>query len=223
MKKLCIFDLDGTLLNTLPTISHYANLALGEYELGSIGQNRFKTLVGNGARVLIERVLDEVGADREEYFDKVYKLYSKEYDKNVSYLTKPYDGIPELLASLKTEGYTIAVLSNKPDSAAVNACRLFFGDLIDIAHGGIDGMELKPSPDGVYNIFEESGFGAEDCLYIGDTGTDMQTGKNAGIYTIGVLWGFRERAELEANGADVIVSSPDEVLKIAKDMNSIND
>ncbi len=215
MKKMCIFDLDGTLLNTLPTISYYVNMALSEYELGSIEENRFKTLVGNGARVLIERVLDEVGADRDEYFDKVYKLYNKEYDKNVSYLTKPYDGIPELLASLKTEGYTIAVLSNKPDFAAKNACKLFFGDLIDIAHGGIDGIELKPSPEGVFNIFDESGFSAEDSLYIGDTGTDMQTGKAAGIYTIGVLWGFRERAELEANGADVIISKPDEILKIS--------
>ncbi len=216
MKKMCIFDLDGTLLNTLPTISYYVNMALSEYELGSIEENRFKTLVGNGARVLIERVLDEVGADREEYFDKVFKLYNKEYDKNVSYLTKPYDGIPELLAGLKTEGYTIAVLSNKPDFAAVNACKLFFGDLIDVAHGGIDGIDLKPSPDGVYNILNESGFTADDCLYIGDTGTDMQTGTNAGIYTIGVLWGFRERAELEENGADIIVASPDEVLGIAK-------
>ena len=216
MKKLCIFDLDGTLLDTLPTIAYYCNLTLREFNLPEIPEERYKYLVGNGAKVLIERMIDEVGADRKKYFDKMFKFYNKEYDKNVSYLTKAFDGVPELLAGLKEMGIGTAVISNKPDFAAVNVVKLFLGDLIDIAHGGREGIPLKPAPDGVFKIFEEAGVTADECLYIGDTGTDMETGKNSGIFSIGVLWGFRKEDELLKNGADLIVSHPLEILEYAQ-------
>lgn len=219
MKKLCIFDLDGTLLDTLPTISYYCNLSLREFGLPEIEEEKFKYLAGNGAKVLIERMLDEVGADREEYFDKVYKFYNREYDKNVSHLTKPFDGVPEMLAGLKTLGIDTAVISNKPDFAAVNVVKLFLGELVDIAHGGRDGIPLKPAPDGVFEIMEEAGVTADECIYVGDTGTDMETGKNSGIFSIGVLWGFRKEDELLENGADIIVSHPLEILEYAKKCN----
>lgn len=219
MKKLCIFDLDGTLLDTLPTISYYCNLSLREFGLPEIEEEKFKYLAGNGAKVLIERMLDEVGADREEYFDKVYKFYNREYDKNVSYLTKPFDGVPEMLAGLKTLGIDTAVISNKPDFAAVNVVKLFLGELVDIAHGGREGIPLKPAPDGVFEIMEEAGVTADECIYVGDTGTDMETGKNSGIFSIGVLWGFRKEDELLENGADMIVSHPLEILDYAKKCN----
>ncbi len=219
MIKLCIFDLDGTLLDTLPTISHYVNLALKEYDLTQIEQERFKYHVGNGARLLIERSLDDIGADRNEYFDKVFKLYNKEYDKDVNYLTKPYDGIPEMLAELKTMGIETAVLSNKPHFAAVNVVKNLLGELIDSANGAKDDIPLKPSPDGVYEIFREFNVTPEECLYIGDTGVDMQTGKSAGIFSIGVLWGFREEEELIKNGADLIVSNPCEIAFYVKKLN----
>ena len=220
MKKLCIFDLDGTLLDTLPTIAHYCNLTLREFALPEIPEERYKYLAGNGAKVLIERMIDEVGADREEYFDKMFKFYNKEYDKNVSYLTKAFDGVPELLTGLKEIGINTAVISNKPDFAAVNVVKLFLGDLIDIAHGGRDGIPLKPAPQGVFKIFEEAGVVADECLYVGDTGTDMETGKNSGIFSIGVLWGFRKEDELLENGADMIVSHPLEILEYAKKIQS---
>jgi len=220
MKKLCIFDLDGTLLDTLPTIEYYCNLTLREFGLPQIPMERYKYLVGNGAKVLIERMIEEVGADKDKYFDKMFKFYNREYDKNVSYLTKSFDGVPELLAGLKELGISTAVLSNKPDFAAVNVVKLFFGDLIDIAHGGIDGVALKPAPDGVFNIFEEAKVSADECLYVGDTGTDMETGKNSGIFSIGVLWGFRKEDELLQNGADMIVSHPLEILDYAKKIQS---
>ncbi len=219
MVKLCIFDLDGTLLDTLPTISYYCNLALREFSLTEIEQDRFKYHVGNGARVLVERMLDDIKADKDEYFDKVYKFYNKEYDKDVNYLTKPYDGIPELLAELKTLGIHTAVLSNKPDFAARSVCKNLLGELVDSAHGGKDDIPLKPAPDGVFEILEEFGVSAGECLYIGDTGTDMQTGKNAGIFSIGVLWGFRDEAELRSNGAGMIASHPSEILEYAKKVN----
>ena len=220
MKKLCIFDLDGTLLDTLPTISYYCNLTLREFGLPEIPRERYKYLAGNGAKVLLERMIDEVGADREEYFDKMFKFYNKEYDKNVSYLTKAFDGVPELLAGLKEMGISTAVLSNKPDFAAVNVVKLFLGDLIDIAHGGRDSIALKPAPDGVFKIFEEASVSADECIYVGDTGTDMKTGKNSGIFSVGVLWGFRKEDELLENGADMIVSHPLEILEYVKKIQS---
>ncbi len=219
MIKLCIFDLDGTLLDTLPTISYYCNHSLEEFDLPQIEQERYKYLAGNGAKVLVERMLDEVGADREKYFDKVYKFYNKEYDKDVNYLTKPFDGVPEMLAGLKTLGIDTAVISNKPDFAAVNVVKNFLGELVDIAHGGREGIPLKPSPEGVFEIMKEAGVTADECLYVGDTGTDMETGKNSGIFSIGVLWGFRKEDELKANGADIIVSHPLEILDYAKKLN----
>ncbi|MBR2404083.1 MAG: HAD family hydrolase [Clostridia bacterium] len=217
MIKACIFDLDGTLLDTIPTISHYCNLSLEEFGLGTIEDEEYKYLVGNGAKVLIERALDFVGADKEEYFEKVYKFYTKAYDKDVSYGTKPYDGIPEMLAELKTMGIRTYVLSNKPDFAANEAIKTFLGNLIDATYGGRDGVALKPSTEGVDIVLSENGIKREECLYIGDTSVDMQTGKNALMYTIGVLWGFRKRDELEANGADAIVSQASEIVAIAKE------
>lgn len=216
MKKLCIFDLDGTLLDTLPTICYYCNLTLREFGLPEIPQERYKYLAGNGAKVLIERMIDEVGESKEKYFDKMFKFYNREYDNNVSYLTKPFDGVPDLLAGLKSIGISTAVISNKPDFAAVNVVKQFLGELVDIAHGGRDGVPLKPSPEGVFKIFEEAGVTADECLYVGDTGTDMETGKNSGIFSIGVLWGFRKEDELLKNGADLIVSHPLEILDYAK-------
>jgi len=219
MIKLCIFDLDGTLLNTLPTISYYCNLSLNKYGLKSIDTQKFKYLVGNGAKVLIEKALDEVRADKEEYFKKVYKFYNEEYDKDVSYLTKPYDGVPEMLLGIKTLGVTTAVLSNKPHFATENAVKIMFGELIDTARGGTDKIALKPSPDAVFEIIKRQGVKKEECIYIGDTDTDMQTGKNADLFTIGVNWGFRDEEELYKNGCDMIVKHPNEIYEYVKNTN----
>ncbi len=216
MIKACIFDLDGTLLNTIPTISYYCNKTLTEFGFETIDPEEYKYLVGNGAKLLVERMIDRVGADKEKFFDKMFKFYNKEYDKNVSYLTKPYDGIPELLTELKTMNIKNCVLSNKPDFAANEAVKTFLGDLIDLTHGGRDGVALKPSTEGLEEILFETGCTPDECIYIGDTSVDMQTGTSAGIYTIGVLWGFRKRDELEEAKADAIVSSPDEILQMVK-------
>ena len=154
MKKLCIFDLDGTLLDTLPTISYYCNLTLREFGLPEIEEERYKYLAGNGARVLIERMIDEVGADKEEYFEKMFEFYNREYDKNFSYLTKVFEGVPELLKGLADIGIKTAVISNKPDFAAVSVVKMFFGDLVDISHCGRDGNPFKPAPGGGFKIFD---------------------------------------------------------------------
>ncbi len=213
MIKSCIFDLDGTLLNTLPTIRHYVNLTLSEFGLGSVSEKDVKKMVGNGSKKLIERALLKNGASLED-FEKIHKFYSDSYDEDVTYLTHTYDGIPELLAELKTMGIKIAVLSNKPDFAAKEAVKTFLGDLVDVTYGGRDDVPLKPSPDGVYQIMEELGVKEGESLFIGDSSVDMKTGKNAGLFTIGVKWGFRDEDELIQNGADKIVSSPEMICDI---------
>ena len=208
MIKACIFDLDGTLLNTLPTICYYVNLTLSKFGMGRVSEKDVKTMVGNGSKKLIERAILKQGAELDN-FEKIHTFYSESYDKDVTYLTHTYDGIPELLAHLKTLGIKTAVLSNKPDFAAKEAVKTFLGDLVDTTYGGRDDVPLKPSPDGVLEIMKELGVTKEESVFIGDSSVDMLTGKNSGIFTIGVSWGFRDEEELIQNGADKIVSSPE--------------
>ena len=214
MKNTYIFDFDGTLVNSLPSIAYFANKALNKYGLPSIPEERYKKLVGNGAVNLTHRMLREVGAG-EEMFDKVYREYYDTYDKNFSYLTVPYDGIIEMLKELKSKGIKTAVVSNKPDVTTQKICDEIFGDLIDICRGQREDCPIKPDPTAVLEVIKEFGSKKEECVYCGDTNTDMETGKNAGLYTIGVLWGFRDREELESKNPDMIISSPSEILKLS--------
>lgn len=220
MIKMCIFDLDGTLLNTLPTISGLGNMALREFGYETIDDEEVKYMIGYGSEKLIKAMLERAGADVDAEFDKVYKFFMKNYNKGVTEGTKPYDGIPELLSELKTAGIKLCIFSNKPDTAARESVKLFFGDMIDITHGARDDVALKPSAEGLELIFDETGIGADECLYIGDTSVDMKTGKNGNCRTVGVLWGFRDRRELEENGADVIVETPDGIFDYIKSINS---
>lgn len=129
------------------------------------------------------------------------------------YQVVPYDGIRELLAALKEKGVKIAVLSNKPHAETVNVIESLFGkDSFDVIQGQKENVAIKPSPEGVFQILGQLGLEAEEVLYLGDTSTDMKTGKSAGVFTLGALWGFRERKELEENHADAIIAHPWEVL-----------
>lgn len=216
MIKLCIFDMDGTVSNTINSIAYFANNALNKAGLPSIETDVYKKLIGNGAKVLVERMLKTVGAD-ESYYEEVAEEYNTKYDNDSLYLTEPYEGIIDMLKALKDMGIKIAILSNKPHSTAIKVSDALFGDsLVDVCYGGRDGIPLKPDPAGVFEIMNRFGVTSEECLYIGDTATDMKTGKGAEIYTIGVLWGFRDREELENGGADVIVSHPSEITDIAQ-------
>ena len=215
MVKLCIFDLDGTLLNTLNTIAYYANNALEKHGVAPIAVERYKYLVGKGAKNLIHVALRERDCDNDELFEAVFADYNVAYNANVSYLTVPYDGIVAMLAELRARGIQGAIVSNKPDFATKAVVGEIFGDgAFDYVTGQKEGVPLKPDPAAVINVMETFGVSASECIYVGDTSTDMKTGKNAELYTVGVLWGFRDREELEANGADAIVSHPDEILKL---------
>lgn len=214
MVKACIFDLDGTVADTVTTIAHFANAALNHFGFPAVDVEKYKIMAGNGASVLVSRMMAAVNAP-DELYEQVRDYYNTTYDNDFMYLTKPFEGILPMLQGLKDAGIKTAVVSNKPDSTTCKVCEELFGTLLDMARGGREGVPLKPNPQAIFETMEELAVNREECLYIGDTGTDMETGKNAGLYTIGVTWGFRGEEELRKFGADVIVSSPEDILAIA--------
>ncbi len=212
MRKLCIFDMDGTLVNTINTIAYFGNSALSKFGFDSIPTDDYKLMVGNGSEVLIKRMLKKLGKS-EDAFKDVHPHYVDIYDKDFMYLTEAYDGVIDMLKALKEKGIKTAILSNKDDSTAKKVADVLFEEgLIDLCLGGRAGVPLKPEPDAVFEIMQHFGAKSEDCLYIGDTATDIKTAKNAGLFSIGVLWGFRDEAELSSAGADVIISEPMEIV-----------
>lgn len=220
MIKTCIFDMDGTTVNTINSIAYFANNALNKYGLSSIDTEKYKIIVGNGAKVLVERMMDITGGTKED-FENVYHEYNTTYDNDFMYLTEAYDGIIDMLNELKNMGIDSVILSNKPHSTALKVSNELFGDdLIKHCFGGRDGIPLKPDPTAVFEIMDMLGVEKDECLYIGDTSTDMKTGKGAGLFTVGVLWGFRGQEELEESGADVIITRPSELIDIIKEKNA---
>lgn len=212
--KACIFDLDGTLTNTLESMTYSVNLTLKEMGLSQITKDQCRMFVGNGARVLIEESLKVSGDPKASRIEEGMKIYGRIFDQNCTYHVTPYEGIPEMLKALKDRGVHLAVLSNKPDRQTVKVVKEIFGDnIFDYAQGQKDGIRRKPAPDGVWYLMEQMQVSKEECLYIGDSEVDAATGKNAGLKTIGVLWGFRDRKTLETAGADHLIERPEELLQ----------
>ena len=212
--KACIFDLDGTLTNTLESMTYSVNLTLKEMGLSQITKDQCRMFVGNGARVLIEESLKVSGDPKASRIEEGMKIYGRIFDQNCTYHVTPYEGIPEMLKALKNRGIHLAVLSNKPDRQTVKVVKEIFGDnIFDYAQGQKDGIRRKPAPDGVWYLMEQMQVSKEECLYIGDSEVDAATGKNAGLKTIGVLWGFRDRKTLETAGADHLIERPEELLQ----------
>ena len=212
MIKAAIFDLDGTISDTVSTIAHYGNLALNFYGFPSIETEHFKYFAGNGKKVLIHRMLDFLNADTEENFLKVEKKYDSEYEKDVIFESKPFDLIPELLTKLRENGIKTAVLSNKPHNVTKMLVDKVFNGLIDVCYGKVDGVPAKPAPDGVFKVLSELSVKPEECIFVGDTNVDIKTGKNSDIISVGVLWGFRDESELLDAGADFIAQKPMDIL-----------
>lgn len=212
--KACIFDLDGTLTNTLESMTYSVNLTLKEMGLSQITKDQCRMFVGNGARVLIEESLKVSGDPKASRIEEGMKIYGRIFDQNCTYHVTPYEGIPEMLKALKDRGIHLAVLSNKPDRQTVKVVKEIFGDnIFDYAQGQKDGIRRKPAPDGVWYLMEQMQVSKEECLYIGDSEVDAATGKNAVLKTIGVLWGFRDRKTLETAGADHLIERPEELLQ----------
>ena len=210
--RAVLFDLDGTLADTLADLANATNAALAAVGCPPHPRDKYRHLVGDGARTLCARALP---ADRQELVDTVLEQMRAHYDAHCFDETTLYDGIQELIASLREQNYQLAVLSNKPDDFTQRMVAHYFpAGTFQIVRGQVAGTPLKPDPAAALAIARQLGIPAREWLYLGDTNTDMQTATAAGMMPVGVLWGFREKAELLASGATTIVATPADVLKL---------
>lgn len=212
MKHAVIFDLDGTLLNTLGDLRAATNHALEVRGLPPHSMEEIRQFIGNGIRLLICRAMPEGTPEAE--IDAALDDFKAYYAAHIHDRTVPYDGIPQLLTALRKRGIQVAVLSNKIDSASQQLIEYFFPGKTDVVFGEHVGVPRKPDPTSCRMVMQQLGVQPEQVLYVGDSGTDMQTAKNAGLYAVGVTWGFRSKEVLLEYGADVLVHRPKQILQI---------
>lgn len=212
MKHAVIFDLDGTLLNTLGDLRAATNHALEVRGLPPHSMEEIRQFIGNGIRLLICRAMPEGTPEAE--IDAALDDFKAYYAAHIHDRTVPYDGIPQLLTALKKRGIQVAVLSNKIDSASQQLIEYFFPGKTDVVFGEHVGVPRKPDPTSCRMVMQQLGVQPEQVIYVGDSGTDMQTAKNAGLYAVGVTWGFRSKEVLLENGADVLMHRPEQILQI---------
>jgi phosphoglycolate phosphatase len=211
-----IFDLDGTLLDTIGDLAASVNYALRTHGMPEHSLDDVRRFVGNGVRKLMERAVPD-GADNPR-FDETFATFRQYYMAHSLDTTRPYEGIPETLAALKARGCHLAVVSNKMMAATQELCHHFFPDTIEVAIGEDEaaGIRRKPAPDTVFAALKALGVGKEDAAYVGDSDVDILTACNAGIPCISVLWGFRDRDFLISHGAQTFITHPAELLTIEK-------
>lgn len=218
MYKACIFDLDGTLTDTLESLTYSVNATLRELGLGQITPTQCKEFVGSGARRLIEQSIQAAGDPEASRIEEAMEAYGRIFKIHCTYHVAPYEGIEDMLKELKKEGVQLAVLSNKPHLQTQDVVATFFEkDTFARVYGQQEGVPRKPDPAAVHMILEELHVNAEDCLYIGDSDVDMLTGCAAGVSAVGVTWGFRSREVLMEHGATYIVDKPEEIVSIVKE------
>lgn len=218
--KACIFDLDGTLCDTLESMAVTTNQCIEPLGYASLPAENFKYYAGDGAKTLVERALLEAGDEKLEHLEDVFQKYKAIFDRDCTYKVTIYDGIMETLKTLKANGMKLAVLSNKPHEQTKKVIAHFFGtDLFDKVQGQQEGIEKKPDPAGALAIAEAFGLHPEECMYIGDTNVDMMTGNRAGMFTVGVLWGFRTKDELLANHAHALAEKPADLIHLSTSKN----
>jgi phosphoglycolate phosphatase len=208
-----IFDLDGTLLDTLADLAASVNYALGSCGLPQHTTDDVRRFVGNGVRVLMERAVPQ-GAQN-PLFDTAFATFRQHYLEHSLDTTRPYDGIPQLLAELRQRGCRLAVVSNKFYAATQELCRHFFADTISVAIGEheAEGIRKKPAPDTVVEALRQLGVGSEGAVYVGDSDVDVLTARNSGLPCISVLWGFRSRDFLIQHGATTFALTPQDILQ----------
>ncbi len=215
MIKICIFDLDGTTVNSLKSIAHFANETLIKFELEPFDTDDYRTLAGGGARKLMTNLINARNADL-SLLDSMVEDWLSRYEKNAFYLTEPYEGISEMLAQLKSMGIVTAIVTNKSQRVAHSIIENSFGKtgkLIDVAISEHPGMVLKPAPDEILNLCRQFNIPQGNAMYIGDHTIDMTTGKNAGVKCCGVTWGFHSAESLIDAGADFIANVPNDIVK----------
>lgn len=210
--KAAIFDLDGTLLDTLDDLADAVNAALLHFDYPLRTREEVRRFVGNGVRLLILRALP-VGVE-EARINEVLAYFKEYYAAHSQEKTAPYRGARELLAVLKAAGVRVCIVSNKFDAAVQELCPFYFGDAVLYAAGERAGIPKKPAPDSVYAAMDAVGVTAEEAVYIGDSEVDVETARNAGVDAISVLWGFRDRDCLAAHGAALFAESMEELSRI---------
>jgi phosphoglycolate phosphatase len=205
-----IFDMDGTILDTLDDLAGSLNAALERSGLPRRTRGEVRRFVGNGVRKLVERGVP-AGTDLFA-IDKVYADFTENYRVHCADRTRPYDGIPDLISALKRNGCKTAVVSNKADYAVQALCTRYFDGLFDLAVGEREGIRRKPAPDAIGRVLKTLGCVPGKAVYVGDSEVDIETARNAGVPCISVDWGFRDRAALIKSGASIIVSDAKELL-----------
>ena len=211
---IAIFDLDGTILNTLEDLADSTNYALKTCGYPERTMDEVRQFVGNGIRKLMERAVPE-GTPVEE-IDRVHETFTAHYKVHCSDKTRPYDGIMELLQNLKKDGCKLAVVSNKADYGVQELCKQYFDGVFDFAVGEREGIRKKPAPDSVNEVLKTLGCSRDRAVYIGDSDVDIQTAANAQMDHIIVEWGFRDIPFLISKGAKVLVEKPEEILEIVE-------
>lgn len=216
MKNIIIFDMDGTILNTLEDISAAVNYSLSAFNWPERTQNHIRKALGNGVKALISACVP--ANTLEEELLKCVEVFKGYYSQNMHNKTRPYSGICQLCNELKNKNYHLAVVSNKFDSAVKELCNIYFEGLFDIAIGESPQVRKKPEPDGVLAALKELGADKSAAVYIGDSEVDYTTALNAGIDAICVTWGFRDKEELSALGAKVFADKPSDILDLLQSM-----
>lgn len=209
---MVIFDLDGTLLDTLDDLCNSVNYSLRTNNFPERSLAEVRTFVGNGIRLLIERSVPE--GTSKELIDKTFECFKTYYAVHCNDKTKTYPGVMDMLKELKKNGYKIAVLSNKAQYAVTKLCDIYFNNLLDDAVGARENVAKKPSPDALYICAENNNINLNNVIYVGDSDVDVATANNAGVKGIAVTWGFRSRELLIKCGAENLADNTDELLQI---------
>lgn len=212
--KAILFDLDGTLLDTLEDLYNSINFALSSLSLPLRNRKEVRSYLGNGAANLMRRSMPQ---GETEQFEKAFSLFQEHYAIHSYDITHPYEGIPEALADWKKQGYALAIISNKPDPAVKILAERFFPD-ITFTVGEREGIQRKPAPDALLEAMRALGVKKEDCIYVGDSEVDVKTAQNAGIPCVAVTWGFRDRPELIEAGATIFADTAADLVERVREL-----
>jgi len=218
MIKAVLFDLDGTLVNSLNDLADSTNFALKKFGFMTHETEKYKYFVGDGMFKLIERALPIENREKET-IKRVHDCFIEHYKAHYCDKTVAYDGINDLLLKLKKMNIKMAVISNKVDEMAITVAKKLLNDVFDIVCGKREGYPTKPDPTLTLEVISNLGVAPKECLFVGDSGMDMAVSQNAKTISVGVLWGFRDKEELLQNGASYIINSPDEILSIIEENN----
>ncbi len=215
MYRCCIFDLDGTLVNSIWALTKSINDTMKQFGIDPIDTELCKRFVGEGYKKLVERALIHGGDKTLHHYEEALIVYQRVFKECCMYRVKPYEGIPQLLEGLKEKKIQIAVLSNKPHARALDNVEGIFGKgYFDLINGQKETVPRKPDPAGAILTAEALGVKIKECLYIGDSATDMETGKAAGMDCAAVLWGYRGENELKACHPKYVIHHPEEILQL---------